>query len=267
MPTIRTYFDKPFPKNGKNITRDLGADIQIIKDGKTYSFHLEYYKADKTTLITDGYGDTVYNDQISRYRGVYYFHEEKSKNEYWIGAAYVKDSLITGFLDFYNQMQLIQDSMEVYSDIHSEEWPSYLSHLDGDSILLNTDKRNTHGLFKVVLEQSESFIFQSLKSGEPSEFEKPTVEKAPIEEIENDNLVLRFGPVPVKEKITILLKNADAEAVHSFHVYDLNGKEVYSNQVKGPLHDIETAKLGSGTFIFTVVSGEKSWSQQFVVAR
>lgn len=265
LPSPHTYFNKAFPKKGIDLTRALGSHIEIQDAGTAYEYHLEYYNADRITLITNAEGDTVYNDVVSKYRGLYFFQQTKATDRYWIGVMYAKDSLITGFLAIENQIWQVQDSLEHFKNMERNDWPEYLLQLDSSAILVNTDKRATYKLFNALLESSTPLVFRTLDETQIQENKEETQEQdAPDDAIEN-KLVARFGPLPANEHLKIFLKNKDPNALHSFLIHNLAGKEVYSEQVKGADHTVTTAQIPVGTYVFTVVSGKETWAQQFVI--
>lgn len=265
-PELHTFFSGPFPKKGTDLTRVLGSDITVKSNFVVRSYHLEYYKADRTTLITGSNGDTVYNGVVSKYRGLYFFHKEVAQDQFHIGALYVKDSQITGFLNIEKQMHRVQDSMEHYKNAELSQRPDYLVQLSDSFILLETSKRPTYKLFNELLESTSPDVFRPLNEVEAPLKTLDSTEADNSEQLEKAELVARFGLMPSTEELRILLKNKEPQAQHVLYVHDLNGKELYQKQVKGAIHAIATSQWPEGTYVFSIISNQQKWAKQFVVA-
>jgi len=264
-PPLYTAFNEPFPKRGINLSREMGSDFWIKKNGRTFPFHIEYYRADRTNLITDTEGDTMFNGTISQYRGVYYFNHKLNNGNYQIAAMQLDGDLVKGFLAFHSQMHWLQDSLEKWKDVKpKKDWPGYLLACEDENILIQTEKRAAKMLFEPLLEKMEydTLIREGFEADQQVSSENK--EEEPIPETKN-SLIKSISPNPAVDQCIIFL--SESEYSVTLTLRNIEGKKLDKVTINDRQYTFDLGPYPSGTYIIQADNGEMNETEQLLIQK
>ncbi len=246
---IISRFTTTFPEKGMNFSRAVNGKLNIKIDSNIYEFNVDYYRADRTTVITDNNGNELYNGPVCKYRGLYFFQQLTNDSLYWFSAVEINNNSIKGFLDFENQMKWLDDTLDYYMQPNIEQ-PEFLTTCNENIITIITDKKVMINLYTKILEEMETFELVEIEAvEEDNNLDSNNNKTAPVVEIEKE-IITSFLPNPVVDIAKVTFSD---KSKYKFFVTDIKGNVRIDERCKCNEIDLNAAELESGTYVFTVI--------------
>lgn len=243
---ILTSFTEPFPKKGYDITRVLGNELSLQTNNSTKHYLLDYYSADRSTVIRTVDGDTLYNGPISRYRGLYFLTETSPDSTFWISCFEVNDDNVIGFLQREKLLRLIDDSFSFYFEKPSEK-PSYLTKCSEDGITFITEEKILKNLFNAFINKLETETILAVD-------EETTVDDSDTityidQTVGTLNFIEEYLPNPVDKNLTLkFLKSGK----YHIDIRTAEGDKLEDFEFKGDITEIDFTNKSAGVYLISV---------------
>lgn len=252
-PNLKTYFDSPFPKRNRNLSRILGDTLQINGTCCPESYWIVSNR--KSNFIIDfKHNDTLFKGTVCKYRDLYYFSEKINATDYRIFALKINDSLIYG-LQSYFQYASIDSAM------HEGKYPKLVHLNDPDKRHLHPDKRELRKLFTSIIGKTKPFWL--IRKEPESRIEQTDEVIEPIEADDYD-LISKVYPNPVSNELNIDLQQ---KTNSTFQLTDFSGKIILQGPLNEITNKIDISKQRTGIYALTVMNAKEQMSETVKVVK
>ena len=266
-PSIITCYLDPFPKKTKNLTNILGDEFTIVTEkGKAITYSVTWDKETRTSTIVEAHGPTLFSGQVSKYKGRYYFSEQRRDSLYWIHVVEIKDGKIRGLREQIKQMSELDFIMRLLISSSDGDYVSVsemIAEVTEDQILLIPDRDEMRKIYDSMIEEAE--VDSIVEWVEPEEEEEELdIEEMVEESIVTETLIAKVYPNPADDQCTIELTEAGE---YMLSLISGSGQKVRSEILKTKSTKVDLSELDAGVYIFQVhrMNGEAAASHTIVI--
>ena len=245
-------YDSSFPKQNKDLTKILGNSLTIKHDSDTIRLLISSAKG--FNLIVDSKtGDTLFFGKVCRYRGFYFFNIKNNDTNYSIYPVMIKDNLIYGLIDPYQQMN--DFATEIFKRGEKQKMVRYFNEVvSSDKSLtlrkyrLHPDKKELKRIYAPIMDsivpdtiinyQEISSVLTSstslISQMEPEDFEQ----------------ISKVYPNPAKDAVNIELRNRE---ILNFQMYNSEGMLIKQGRFSEIINKLDLTGIEAGVYSITLV--------------
>jgi len=242
--TPKSFYDNPFPKKNKDLTKILGEKL-TIKRGSDTLYYTISSNNNLNFILNSKTGDTAFKVTVCKFRGLYYFSQKFNDTTYWINAVKIKDNLIFGFgSDFWQMLQLDDE-------IKSGKSKKLVSYINSDTsvIRLHPDKREMKYFYNAIILNEIPDTIISLDNYFASTIDTSKI--ATQVDPEENVILSRAYPNPTTDIINIELQQ---KRNVSFLLSDINGKTIQQGQFSKTSNQLDIKNQPTGIYILTLLN-------------
>ena len=258
-PEIKSSFDQPFPKRGKNLVLVLGGMFSVLESNDTIHYLTSFdTKSRESMIIKANTKDTVFKGKVAQYRGLYYFNKKLNDTSYWIYAVEIKDATIRGLHSERDQMMAWDKKLSKDQEPAIETYSKMIKSIDSmcQHIRLMPDKRMMRKFYESIIDQCPVQFL--VKPTESKPLYKDSVAKDRMDSqfmrAKKMELVAEVFPNPALENVTIQLNKMGDFA---YTISDMKGNALINGSLSDLTHQVDVSELRSGAYVIQIYSDER----------
>lgn len=184
-----------------------------------------------------------------------------------------KEDDIENAQELFNELETVaneEDEYQDYSDLFDILLDIYSLH-NGDftqlttnqlSVLNNMTDYHTYaaGITKQILSEfDEDFVWETIHCAACESQGRKANPK-----ISSSEIKISIYPNPAKDELSVLIPNCD-DCIGKFIIFDINGKEIYSENLTQNLNSVSLSKLNSGIYIVKIITQKEIIIKKIIV--